>query len=348
MPNSKQTIRRLQIIDEMLASRNNYSVKDIVKECSCQCINVTERCIQKDIKFLEDVLCLGIERYRTNVVSQRTLKVVKKHCLRYEEKGFSLFKPKFTEDERVLLSSTLALIGQFNGLPGFEGLDRLKDELHLEDKSGVISFSHNPNNENNTLLGQLFSAITKQTAIELHYHTFCSDVIKTVLFHPYLLKEYHTRWYVLGACDSDGFIANFALDRIDKVELRSDIEYKQCDDELSERFDDIVGVTYYTNKPVERVLIWVSDNSKHYMQSRPIHEYQVFYKAGSAKDLQLRDEYPSLQGGQFSHIDCITNRELVKELMSYGSDLLVLSPTDLKQEIGNHIKLQSKFYNSEQ
>lgn len=347
MPNSKQTIRRLQIIDEMLASHRDCSVKDIVKECACQCIDVTERCIQKDIKFLEDELCLGIERYRTDVVSQRTLKTVKKHCLRYEEKGFSLFKPKFTEDERILLSSTLSLIGQFNGLPGFEGLDRLKEELHIEAKSGVIAFSHNPNAENSTLVGELFSAINKRIAIELHYHKFGCDTSKSIIFHPYLLKEYHTRWYVLGACYSDGFIATFALDRIEKIELRADIEYKPCDIEIAERFDDIVGVTYYAKKPIERVLIWVSDNSKYYLQSRPIHEYQVFYKPGSAKDLQLRSEYPSLQGGQFSHIDCIPNRELVKELMSYGSELLVLGPKSLKKEITNHVELQRKFYNGE-
>lgn len=345
MPNSKQTIQRLQIIDEMLASRRDCSVKDIVKECACQCIDVTERCIQKDIKFMEEELCLGIERYKTDVVSQRTLKTVKKHCLRYEEKGFSLFKPKFTEDERALLSSTLSLIGHFNGLPGFEGLDRLKVELRLEDKSGVIMFSHNPKTEDSTLLGELYSAITKQNAVELHYHTYGSDTEKNVLFHPYLLKEYNTRWYVIGACDSDGFIANFALDRIGKVDLRSDIEYRLCDEDLLERFEDIVGVTYHADNPIERVLIWVSDNSKYYMQSRPIHEGQIFYTPGSQKDVQLRADYPALLGGQFSAIDCIPNRELVKELMAYGRDLAVLSPLELKEEIAHQVKQLFDTYN---
>lgn len=346
MPNSNQTIQRLQIIDEMLASRNNYSVKDIVKECDCQCISVSERCIQKDIRFMEDVLCLGIERYTVDVVSQKTLKPVKKHCLKYEAKGFSLFKPKFTEDERVLLSSTLSVIGSFEGLPGFEGLDRLKEELKIKDKPGIISFSHNPNTESSSLLGGFFSAISRKVAVELHYHTYSDPVQKTIIFHSYLLKEYNTRWYVIGACDSDNFIANFALDRIDKVIPRNDIQYRPCPDELSERFDDIVGVTYYVDKPVEHVVIWVSDESKHYIQSRPIHECQVFYKVGSRKDIELRGKYPALQGGLFSGVNCIINKELCKELMAYGKDLIVLEPRRISKEISEQIKELDLMYSS--
>lgn len=39
---------------------------------------------------------------------------------------------------------------------------------------------------------------------------------------------------------------------------------------------------------------------------------------------RLRTEYTQLQGGVFFTLDCISNYELIRELCSYGKDLIVL------------------------
>ena len=126
----------------------------------------------------------------------------------------------------------------------------------------------------------------------------------------------------MGAADDDRKILTFALDRIDKVEPLPERKYISCPDDLVDRFEDIVGVTYYENRPVEHILFWVSDSSKGYIETKPIHGTQT-PRRGEAETL-LRQQYSYLEDGAFYTIDCIKNYELIRLLCSFGKDLIVL------------------------
>lgn len=67
---------------------------------------------------------------------------------------------------------------------------------------------------------------------------------------------------------------------------------------------------------------WVSDASKDYVETKPIHPSQILYKGD--KEEQFRYEYPNLNGGSFFSIDCIRNYELIRILCSFGKELVVL------------------------
>ena len=175
-----------------------------------------------------------------------------------------------------------------------------------------------------TLLGKLFDMISNEVVISLSYHTFTDPTVRCIEFHPYLLKQYNDRWFLIGAADSDKKILNFALDRIDGVESLPDKKYAECPEDLYERFEDIVGVTMYDKEP-EHILFWVSDASKDYVSTKAIHGTQTQLK-GEAEQA-LRSQYPNLEGGYFFTIKCISNYELIRELWSYGKELLVLSST---------------------
>ena len=106
------------------------------------------------------------------------------------------------------------------------------------------------------------------------------------------------------------------------METLPDRRYLECPDDLSEHFEDIVGVTLYEDKPVEHILCWVSEISKGYVNTKPIHG--SFTPIKGEADQQLRSEYPQLKGGMFFTIDCINNFELIRELCSFGKELIVL------------------------
>ena len=81
----------------------------------------------------------------------------------------------------------------------------------------IISFTKNPL-ENTNLIGELFTAISQQQVVELHYHKFnAPDEVLTANVHPYLLKEYNRRWFLICAAETDGKILNFGLERINSV-----------------------------------------------------------------------------------------------------------------------------------
>lgn len=319
MPTNKNAFIRYKYLDKLLSDRHHYyDMRDLAAKVNSMLEAdgfkpVTRRCIEKDVENLTFTpFCADIE----------TFKMDGKTIYRYRRQSFSIFREELSREEVSLLREVLNTIGQFKGLDHFEWLDRLKSDLGLKSKRSIISFSNNPNLQNSNLLSTLFDVISNEVAIRLSYHTFSDETIRAIEFHPYLLKQYNDRWFLIGAADSDKKILNFPLDRIDKVEALPQLRFVPCTLNLQERFEDIVGVTFHEDYPVEHILFWVSDASRNYIITKPIHESQKQYHG--EREQQLRAQYPTLESGTFFSIDCIRNYELIRELCAYGKDLIVL------------------------
>jgi len=340
MPANKNAVTRYYILDKLLANRyHHYSTEDLLQKVNEELEErkqgtVSLRTIQMDINYLENEgpFLAEIEHYQIDEVSKKnTRKTVKKNCLRYADPSFSIFKKKMTEDEMHLLSGALSLLGQFDGLPNLDGLEALRKSLEVKSDRQIISFTKNPL-ENSNLLGELFTAISQRVVLEVHFHTFVSpEEERVVVIHPYLLKEYNRRWFLIAATDDTGNLLTLALDRMDRVVQLPARRYVDYDGDINERFEDIVGVTLYTGRPLLNIVFWVSDHSKDYIATKPIHDSQKHYR--NEKEAELRRQYPTLEGGAFFSIDCIENYELIRELTSYGADLLVLTPDDTRQKV---------------
>lgn len=350
MPKNKNAMTRYQILDELLSNRyHDYSLDDLTNEVNKYLATmdtkpVTRRCIELDIKYLEyeSPFMVEIERYSVPAYSTEKQKNYSRRCLRYATPSYSIFKKALTSDEEYLLSEALSLLGQFDGLPDFEALDSLRKGLNVTNERQIISFTKNLL-EDSSLIGRLFTAISQKQVIEITYHKFANtNEERKVLLYPYLLKEYNHRWFLFAASVEDGKLLCFALDRIDDVVTLSSYEYVCCPVDIDEYFDDIIGVTNYANEPVEHILFWVSDNSKEYVRTKPIHGSQKSYSG--EKDSVFRSQYPSLVGGMFFSIDCKYNYELIRELCSFGSSLLVLSPKNIQDMVYERISGMMKEY----
>ena len=158
------------------------------------------------------------------------------------------------------------------------------------------------------------------------------------------MKEYNRRWYLIAAATDTGKLLNFSLDRIDKVVLLPSYKYVPYDGDLNERFEDIIGVTLYDDRPLQTILFWVSDVSKDFVKTKPLHESQRHYKG--EKEETLRQQYPMLEGGYFFSIDCVENYELIRELTSFGKDLMVLSPDEIRSRVIQRVNEMYQAYNN--
>ena len=339
MPTNKNALIRYKYLDRLLSDHHHYyDIHDLTEKVNDMLYDdgfpeVTQRCIEKDLNTLEYApFNAPIERFRHNG----------KNCISYDNYSFSIFKQEMSREERNLLREVLSTIGQFDGLDNFKWLEDFKIGLGLEERRQIISFSNNPYLKNSNLLGTLFDNISNEVVIRLSYHTFADPTIRSIDFHPYLLKQYNDRWFLLGAADSDKKILTFALDRIDKVESLPEKKYEECPEDLADHFEDIVGVTFYEDCPIEHLLLWASDTLKGYIDTKPIHGSYTPLKGDA--DQQLHSQYPQLEGGMFFTLDCIPNYELIRDLVSFGKSLLVIEPIHIRQEVLNIIQAVCKLY----
>lgn len=345
MPTNKNALARYKILDELLSDGyHSYSVQDLNDACCRKLDDAVEnagdknrivslRQTQKDLKSLGDPpFNAEIEHYTSYF----------KRCVRYSVPGFSIFKKMMTDDERYLLQQILDMIGRFDGLPEFQQLDAFKKSLDVDGHRKIISISRNPLGESR-VFGEIYSAILHEQVIELHYHKFGEQPgNRHIPFNPYLLKEYNQRWFLFGTHYETDFLLNFALDRIDQVVPTPEKVFKEYAGDVSECFDSIVGVTFHAEKPCQKIEFWVSDKSRDYVETKPIHESQK--RPSPSEQADFRHRYPSLVGGTFYSIDCIENYELIRELSSFGPELIVLSPADIRKQVTDRLAEMQRRY----
>lgn len=347
MPKTKDALIRLKKLDELLScTYREYTLGELTEAvndtlCRLDKEPVTQRCIQKDINFIE-------YEWSPSREIKRYMKFGR-HIIKYEDCEDSIFTRELTSDERNIIKELLNMVGQFEGLPNFDYLNRRCLSFKFEDIDAeytpVVSFAKNPL-ENSNIFGELYTSISQKQVIELHYYKFDNPTEeKKVNVYPYLLKEYNRRWFLFCACapNKDGKILNFALDRIKSFNTLPSEHYEDYKGDWGEYFEDIVGVTNFDNEVTQKILFWVSDdnNSKDYVQTKPLHESQTFLK----DDTPERKQYPQLHGGGFFTIDCKYNYELVRELCSYGRDLIVLSPESIRAKVWKRVCEMYEAYN---
>ena len=341
MPQNKNAIARYIILDRLLQHKYGYTITELTERCNRKLEEngqerVSKRCIEKDLNSIEGYpFYAEVDHSGHTPVEDKNGKPRNVQLVRYANPYFSIFNHEMNDDEKALLRKALEPFGKFEDIPGFEQIEQLIASLNVDvdESKKFVYYSVNEKGTNTKVFGKLYSAISEQKVINLTYHKFDDPTPHSVLLHPYILKEWNRRWYLIAAAADSGKILTFALDRTDEVETCDDMKYKPASDDLMERYEDIVGITYYDNAPIETIYLWVSDRSYKYLDTKPIHGSQTTLKEGSEEEATLRHKRPDLKGGRFVRLECMVNFELVHEILAYGKGMVVLSPTSLREEI---------------
>lgn len=345
----------------MLSDQHHYytrtqllnAVNDYLKGVD-EAMQVSKRTIEMDLRDMEDIFQIDLDESKV---------INGKKAIRYADQTRSIFSKPLSEDEKMLLKEVLSTLGQFSGLDNFVWLDDLKTKLgdqlsfggsELDAVNGapqrkVISFSSNEFLQNKEYLGWFFSAITNKKVVSITYRKFDAENAQVIIAYPYMLKQYRDRWYLLctPTCDkklpyNPRFIANIPLDRIEAYEEVQNIPYVECQVDIDELFDDIVGVTYYWDKPVEHVVFAVHKSSANYIRTKPIHPFQA--ELSKDDQIEMRKKNLMLKDFYFFSLDCKLNYELSSLFRSYGYNLVVISPASLREEMKESARKQLEFY----
>ena len=114
--------------------------------------------------------------------------------------------------------------------------------------------------------------------------------------------------------------------------------------DLTERFEVIMGITYDESAVITEIIFWISDRSKDYIANKPLHGSQKIIRGDELK--KLKERYSYLKNGSFFKILCKENYELIRELTSFGADLIVVEPKEIISRLEDRLITTLEYYSS--
>lgn len=313
-------IHRIQKLNELLKHHSGHTLIELMAK-----LDVGERTIRQDLEQLQ--------KPPYNAVFSNEYRG-KERVYRYKDVSFNL--PLFEDINEVKehLDSAISAIENFQGIPQFDWLKLCLTSIEnggITGVSSIMSFESNADLEGLEHIQKICDAIVNKYPIKLIYKPYRSEEY-VVYVHPYHLKQFNNRWFLIGKPDDYNGLHNYAIDRIISIEHLSK-KYIETDVDFEDYFYDVVGVTV-PDAPIERVELMVKKKRYPYIKTKPLHCTQKHIKEKDTEDFVCLE------------ISVIPNRELISLLMSYGSDIVVINPVTLREQISNNVKEMYDSYNA--
>ena len=329
MPVDKQVLLRYQVLNKCFRNRYiEYTIDDLVDECNkaLQKIDkpdVSKRTIQNDINVLEA---------EYGIILDEKLKQGKKRLYRYVDTNYTIPLFRINDEERYKLQDAIRVLEKFEGEPTYDWvralLMQIEGGLFADEVTPVVSFQSNPDLKGLDLFGKLLQAIVKKRVLKIEYIPFGKDGYSERIY-PYHLKQFNDRWYLIARAVGYESLGHYALDRIENFEEIS-LPYKESDVDFEEYFDDVIGVTVPERLEPVDVVMRVSNNRFNYIKTKPLHLSQ--------RVISEDENHTTIS------INVKITKELIALILSFGSDIEVLSPTSLIDEIIKNIRALKYLY----
>jgi len=171
-------------------------------------------------------------------------------------------------------------------------------------------------------LQDLIEGIRNKKVLEIYYQPFYEDKPYFIRVHPYLLKEYHNRWYLVGLNETKKELRTYSLDRIWEIK-ETDLPFIAKNFNAKDYFKNTVGIISPSGEP-SRVRIEVLKPQAHYIITQPLHPSQSIESEDEKKIVFNYRVHPTY--------------EFKALLLGLGCDVKILEPAGLRNEIIKELK----------
>ena len=331
MANVKNAGIREIIIDRCLQDRGGRTIQYIMDACNDALKAHGLRPVTSPNTIRTDIETIS-ERWHKNI---KCIRKGRNFYYSYEDPDFSIFNNPMSEEDVMRVYGALEVLERFEGNEGFEWVEELnahlRTSLHMgNDGSSVIAYDDNAQLKGMQFFADLHDYIRSKQPILVKYRPYTNPELLEEVIHPYFLKQYNSRWFVLGYNPKYDAITTLALDRIISIEKSSSKYIPNKKYDFEQYFKNIIGVTLYPQEP-EEILIEVKKTLYPYISSKPMHPSQNL--------VRLTEE-----GDAVISLHVIPNYELKQLILSHGDRMIVLSPQHLRDEICDEIKNILKNY----
>jgi predicted DNA-binding transcriptional regulator YafY len=271
----------------------------------------------------------------------------------YTDPGYSISRIRVKEADIDAIEFAARILSQFRDFPIItryaEAIDRILDVVDVrrlvsqEELEEFVQFETPVYQEGTGFLEPIIRAVKEKQVIRLRYRRFKStkdDVGSTKdeagmagddvrILHPYLLKEYRNRWYVVGLDGEKGEIRTFGLDRIRAVDVQTNIEYRSTNFEPGAYFRHTIGIIAPQGKPPVIELEFRRQQAQ-YLLTQPVHATQQVIRETAGTVVFSFEVHPTY--------------EFISFILGFREDVVVVKPAWLREEVRGIAEKMLKLY----
>jgi len=338
MPANKYALLRYRIIDRCLTNKGKpYPTREDLRQACEDALYgsggdaISLSTIDKDIYAMKNENELG---YLAPIMFSRHY-----GGYFYENPDYTISELSLGDEDLQAIRFAAATLEQFKEVPIFKqyenAIEKIINRVNIspnpDDASldKYIQFEKSTVSKGNEFLGPLLDYIRSKKSIRIVYRKFTDDKTKEYELHPYLLKEYHNRWYLIALEIGSSKIRTFGLERIEKIETG---EKKFAIDKSFDAdtfFKHSIGITERAEKPQEVVLSFDTVSGQ-FLKTQPVHSSQAIIKEGK-NEIQIG-------------LKVLITQELITFILGYGAQVKVLKPSSLIKEVHNQLKKAAERY----
>ena len=192
-----------------------------------------------------------------------------------------------------------------------------------------IYFERRPEIKGIQYFDPLVSAIENSRVLRISYLPYYEDKPYFNEVHPYLLKEFRSRWYLIGYNAYRERVRTYALDRIRNLEEMEEKVFKAAAFGVEDYFRYAIGIISPEGSP-PAIKLAVQKNQAQYLITQPWHESQNIEEESEEEVVFSFRVHPTYEF-----------RSLV---LSLGKDGVILEPDSLRQEMKRELEEVLKSY----
>jgi len=318
MPINKNAFKRYRVIDMLLRNkmRRFPTLEDITETCKVKLdlSDLSTETIRKDLEHMRESQPNGFD---APIKYDPT-----KRGYYYTDSDYSIDKIALSSDDVDTLKESIDLIKSIGGSRVSEKLNNaiqkilstVLEEFPEGNSNQVFLQTMSPPKSRGFENFDLFyNACRMKIPVSIIHYNYQKRVFNSLTIHPFLIKEFENKWYILAFSEKHNEVRIFGLDRIFEPLLLKK-KFLSVDKSIIEQMtSNYYGILPIANQEKQEIKIYVSDLVSNYFEAYPIHESQQIMKEPN--------------GYSIINFQLVPTMELTRLFLSYGKDIKIIEPS---------------------
>jgi len=257
----------------------------------------------------------------------------------YTDPDYSITNIPVSEEDLQGLEIAIGILEQFKEIPAIklfeDAINKIASSVKQsrEKASGgsILLLDRPKRYQGIEYMNDIVEAIHTKNIVRINYQPYTKSEPKKHTVHPYFIKEYNGRMYLIGKDihpTKEAKFLTFAFDRMSDV-IKMNQTFREEEMDKENYFNAAIGISLPNSKP-EKIVLQFDPAQSNYLKSQPLHHSQMI-KKDNDKVFEIE-------------VELVINYELKSLLQSFGDKVKVIKPKSLADDVAETAKRVVLFY----